>query len=275
VHARPYGRPLTRALLVLGCALALPTAAAAAAGSGGGGLTGASGTSTGSTTTTTVATEPAAQPISTSGGGITLQTMSSALLRHQLSFTGSATGAAGQTVEIEREGRATRDQWEPTVTATVSSDGTFEATWNASQVGLFSLRAVKLSGTATADPTAVADSAPSALTVSVYRSAKATIYGPGFYGRRTACGPRLSRSTIGVANRTLPCGTEVSLMYGGRELTVPVIDRGPYANGADWDVTMATASALGMDGTEWIGAIALPGASQTHPGHPSQSLSLR
>jgi hypothetical protein len=90
VHARPYGRPLTRALLVLGCALALPTAAAAAAGSGGGGLTGASGTSTGSTTTTTVATEPAAQPISTSGGGITLQTMSSALLRHQLSFTGRA-----------------------------------------------------------------------------------------------------------------------------------------------------------------------------------------
>ncbi len=124
------------------------------------------------------------------------------------------------------------------------------------------MRAVTLSDTPTPD-SASAAAVPASLTVSVYRDAKATIYGPGFYGRKTACGPRLGRSTLGVANRTLPCGTEVSLMYGGRELTVPVIDRGPYANGASWDVTMATASALGMSGTEWIGAIALPAGDQT------------
>jgi rare lipoprotein A (peptidoglycan hydrolase) len=209
-----------------------------------------------------VPTTPAAEPVSVSSGGITLQTTSSALLRHQLSFTGTAGGDAGQTIEIEREGRATHGQWKATVSARVASDGTFAATWHTTQVGRFSMRAVKLADTPTADA-ATATAVPTSLTVSVYRDAKATIYGPGFYGRKTACGPRLGRSTLGVANRTLPCGTEVSLMFGGRELTVPVIDRGPYANGASWDVTMATATALGMDGTEWIGSIALPGRAQT------------
>ena len=41
-------------------------------------------------------------------------------------------------------------------------------------------------------------------------------------------------------------------------LIVPVIDRGPYANGADWDLTMATGQVLGMTGTASIGAVSLP-----------------
>src|SRR5579875_1155585 len=245
--------------MALACALALPSAAAAASGSGGGGLTGGStGTGTASPIVP-VPTTPASEPVTVSTDGITLQTRSSALLRRRLSFSGTAPGAAGQTIEIEREGRATHGQWEPTVSATVASDGSFQAVWHTSQVGRFAMRAVKLSGSSTAQATAMAAAAPSSPLVSVYRGARATIYGPGFYGRRTACDVRLTRATIGVANRTLRCGTEVSLMYGGRELTVPVIDRGPYANGASWDVTMATARALGMDGTDWIGAIALPG----------------
>lgn len=278
MHARPYGRPVTRALMVIACALALPSTAFAAAGSaaapasGGSGLTGTGGSGSGAPAA--APTRPAAAPVSLSSDGVTLQTRSSALLRHELSFSGTATGPAGQTIEIEREGRATQGRWEPTVSATVTSDGSFRATWHASQVGRFSIRAIKFSGS----PTAVAastETVPSALTVSVYRGARATIYGPGFYGRRTACGPRLTRSTLGVANRTLPCGTEVSLVYGGRELTVPVIDRGPYANGASWDVTAATATALGMDGTEWIGAIALPVRARTISGPALPSLALR
>jgi hypothetical protein len=39
---------------------------------------------------------------------------------------------------------------------------------------------------------------------------------------------------------------------------VPVIDRGPYANGADWDLTEATDKALGIPGTATIGAVSLP-----------------
>jgi len=276
VNARQYGRPVTRALSVLACALALPAAAAASPGSGGGGLTGSggSGGSSTTTTTTTASTRPAARPVSVSSDGITLDTRSSTLLRHQLTFTGTASGAAGQTIEIEREGRATHGRWERTVTATVASDGSFQATWHTSQVGRFSMRAVSLSGTPAAHA-ATTTTATTSLRVSVYRGARATIYGPGFYGHKTACGPRLGRSTLGVANRTLPCGTEVSLVYRGRELTVPVIDRGPYANGASWDLTTATARALGMDGTAFVGAIALPGRPQTVPMVTARSLSTR
>ena len=40
----------------------------------------------------------------------------------------------------------------------------------------------------------------------------------------------------------------------------PVIDRGPFANHADWDLTTATAVAMGIPGTETIGAVSLPSA---------------
>ncbi len=96
------------------------------------------------------------------------------------------------------------------------------------------------------------------LTITVYRRAIATFYGPGFFGSETACGEILRRSTLGVANRTLPCGTPVAIIWHGRSIVVPVIDRGPYANGADWDLTSATAQALGINSTETIGAVSLP-----------------
>ena len=67
--------------------------------------------------------------------------------------------------------------------------------------------------------------------VALMRILKATWYGPGFYGKRTACGKRLGRATIGVAHRTLPCGTRVTFYHGGRFVTVPVIDRGPFRAG--------------------------------------------
>jgi rare lipoprotein A (peptidoglycan hydrolase) len=63
---------------------------------------------------------------------------------------------------------------------------------------------------------------------------------------------------IGVANRTLRCGTMVALYYQGRTMVVPVIDRGPYAHHADWDLTVATARAIGLPGMAKIGAVSLP-----------------
>ncbi len=71
---------------------------------------------------------------------------------------------------------------------------------------------------------------------------------------------QLRRDTVGVANRSLPCGTLVAIYYGGRTMVVPVIDRGPYANGADWDLTEATGRALGIAGTATVGAVSLPSA---------------
>jgi rare lipoprotein A (peptidoglycan hydrolase) len=81
----------------------------------------------------------------------------------------------------------------------------------------------------------------------------ATWFGPGFYGKQTACGQTLTPGVIGVANRTLPCGTLVQITYKGHTLTVPVLDRGPYAHHASWDLTAGAAGALGITETVRIG----------------------
>jgi rare lipoprotein A (peptidoglycan hydrolase) len=74
------------------------------------------------------------------------------------------------------------------------------------------------------------------------------------YGLPIACGGVLKVPQLGVANKTLPCGTEVIFVYGGRAVRVPVIDRGPYIPGREWDLTGATAEALhfpGLGPIEW------------------------
>jgi hypothetical protein len=88
--------------------------------------------------------------------------------------------------------------------------------------------------------------------MTIYERDPATWYGPGLYGNRTACGQTLTTSTLGVAHKSLPCGTKVSLLYRGRTITVSVIDRGPYSH-ADWDLTSRTAERLGFSGSEDIG----------------------
>ena len=57
---------------------------------------------------------------------------------------------------------------------------------------------------------------------------------------------------MGVAHKTLPCGSKVVLRYRGRFMRTTVIDRGPYANGAKWDLTQATARALGFEYTDEV-----------------------
>ncbi len=73
----------------------------------------------------------------------------------------------------------------------------------------------------------------------------ASWYGPGFYGNRTACGQTYTAEIVGVAHRTLPCGTLVVLEYRGHAQTVPVIDRGPYIAGRTLDLSNATHIAMG------------------------------
>ena len=70
-------------------------------------------------------------------------------------------------------------------------------------------------------------------------------YGPRLYGNGTACGQTLTKALVGVAHRTLPCGTLVTFRYNGRTLTVPVVDRGPYVSGRTWDMTYGACSKLG------------------------------
>ncbi len=82
-----------------------------------------------------------------------------------------------------------------------------------------------------------------------FRTAGATWYGPGFYGKRTACGQTLRPRTLGVAHRNLPCGTAVKFVYKGRRIVTRVIDRGPYSKGFSWDLTNGAREALGFEGS--------------------------
>jgi rare lipoprotein A (peptidoglycan hydrolase) len=79
----------------------------------------------------------------------------------------------------------------------------------------------------------------------VYRLVEVSWYGGG---GSLACGGLLTSSTMGVANKTLPCGTRVTLRYHRRTVRVRVIDRGPYVAGREYDLTEATARALGFEG---------------------------
>jgi rare lipoprotein A (peptidoglycan hydrolase) len=51
---------------------------------------------------------------------------------------------------------------------------------------------------------------------------------------------------MGVAHKTLPCGTKLRLRYGGRTVAVRVIDRGPFSGSREFDLTSATKQALGF-----------------------------
>jgi rare lipoprotein A len=82
--------------------------------------------------------------------------------------------------------------------------------------------------------------------LNVYRLAEVSWYSGG---GGLACGGWLTSATMGVANKTLPCGTLVTLRYGGRTVRVPVVDRGPYVAGREFDLTEATKQALGFGDT--------------------------
>jgi rare lipoprotein A len=84
--------------------------------------------------------------------------------------------------------------------------------------------------------------------LNVYRRAQVSWYGPGLYGGHLGCGGTLTPGTLGVANKTLPCGTKVTLRHGGRTVRVPVVDRGPYVGGREYDLTAATRAKLGFAG---------------------------
>lgn len=169
-----------------------------------------------------------------------------------------AHGQAGREVVVER--REKDGTWVRTASATTTGGGAFTAAWVTDHIGRFPLRALPV-----AEAGASAAAAPAPATgetpVTVYRPANATFFGPGLFGRQTACGQTLRTTTLGVAHRTLPCGTQVALYYKGRTITVPVIDRGPFRKDTTWDLTSATAEALAFTGTARIGALRLPKAS--------------
>ncbi|HEV2815016.1 MAG TPA: septal ring lytic transglycosylase RlpA family protein [Solirubrobacteraceae bacterium] len=90
--------------------------------------------------------------------------------------------------------------------------------------------------------------------LNAFRPALASWYGPGLYGNALGCGGRLSPGTVGVAHKSLPCGTTVVLRKGSRTVRARVIDRGPYVGAREFDLTAATKYRLGFGsvGRVWV-----------------------
>ena len=78
-----------------------------------------------------------------------------------------------------------------------------------------------------------------------FRPALASWYGEG---QALACGGHMTPGMMGVANKSLPCGTKVTIRYRGRQVRVAVVDRGPYSGAREFDLGPGVRSALHFDG---------------------------
>jgi hypothetical protein len=182
--------------------------------------------------------QPAAAP--------TFETISVSVKRHalagqRLKLGGKVgSGARGRSILIQKKaGKG----WKTVARTRTRAGGGYSAYWRLAGTGRQRVRAFVRGGDLPVAQRIVSGG------VTGYRLAGASWYGPGFYGGHLACGGTLGAGTLGVANKTLPCGSKVTLRYKGRSVTVPVIDRGPYVGGRDFDLTAATKQKLGFGTT--------------------------
>jgi rare lipoprotein A len=191
-------------------------------------------------------------------GDVVLRSSPGALVNRTMRLRGSVPSRLrGRAVLIQLYNA--NGSWTTVARTTADGAGNYSVRWRSKRSGRFTLRAA-VYGVVRAGASPGTDTGQTRVTV--YPSAIATWYGPrGAQAEQTACGVRLTKTTLGVAHRTLPCGTQVELYYAGRTITVPVIDRGPYANNASWDLTIATSDALHFTdvGVDRIGALVVRG----------------
>lgn len=133
--------------------------------------------------------------------------------------------------------------------ALTGADGKFYLAWYPRRTGRFRVRVREVKASPNTLPS-------QSRLLYIYRRAIASWYGPGFYGNRTACGQTFTSRLLGVAHRSLACGYRVTVRYRGRSITVPVVDRGPYVHGRDYDLTNATKEYLDFEGVDEIWATA-------------------
>lgn len=186
-------------------------------------------------------------------GEPTLAASPAALTGRTTTLRGVLPAAANKPVTVQRRTRTL--EWETLGAAPADDLGTFALPWKADRAGRYDLRTLVDGAPVQAQAASVSAFLP---TLTVYRPAKATWYGPGFYGNRTACGQRMSRTLRGVAHKTLPCGTVIELHHAGHTVTTKVVDRGPFRPGVAYDLTAATARDLEFDGLATIGTLRAP-----------------
>lgn len=152
---------------------------------------------------------------------------------------GTGRGKAHVRLAVRRSGSRA---WKTVATTNVRAGKMFTVSWRGNRAGRYMSRvSVRKFGQTAIDRTG---------RVYVFRRSFASYYGPGLYGGALACGGRLSPGTVGVAHKTLPCGTRVTFTLGnGRVVTAPVIDRGPFVAGREWDLTSGLKNKLGFGST--------------------------
>lgn len=83
---------------------------------------------------------------------------------------------------------------------------------------------------------------------------RASWYGPGFDGHRTASGERFSRHAFTAAHKTLPLHSRVLVtnLANNESVVVTINDRGPYVRGRIIDLSQAAARAIGIRGVAHV-----------------------
>jgi hypothetical protein len=162
---------------------------------------------------------------------VSLKGRGNVMAHRVVTFHGRVAPGGGHRIVVQVGGRKLRTH--------SHSNGAYKVRWRAPRSGVYTARS-RVDGSSVRSRR---------MRVNAYRPAAASYYGPGLYGGALACGGTLSASKLGVANKTLPCGSKVTLRYHGRSVTVPVIDRGPYAGNREYDLTAATKAKLGFPST--------------------------
>ena len=88
---------------------------------------------------------------------------------------------------------------------------------------------------------------------------KASWYGPGFHGKKTASGQRFNQHALTAAHPRLPLGTRarVTNLHNGKVVDVTINDRGPYHGGRIIDLSRGAAKRLAMGGIARVSIVAL------------------
>lgn len=105
------------------------------------------------------------------------------------------------------------------------------------------LIAVSAPAAASSVPPAVCD-----IGKTVNLNARASWYGPGFHGRKTANGEIFNRHALTAAHKTLKLGSRVLVenIENGMKIVLRINDRGPYHGNRALDVSERAATALGF-----------------------------
>ena len=85
-----------------------------------------------------------------------------------------------------------------------------------------------------------------------WESAIVGVLRPEAYARGTTCGTTLDSGTLGVTHPVLPCGVDIVLSLGSKEMRTEVVDHTPVGGGREFDLTQALADELGVQGRETI-----------------------